>query len=103
VSCAILAGGGLKTGQAIGSTNRLGEHAETRPVHFQEVAATLYHAVGVDVSKATINDPGVWTRPITFAMQLTRDASQGLFEYACHEGNLGLEHILSAARAEERR
>jgi hypothetical protein len=57
VSCAILAGGGLKTGQAIGSTNRLGEHAETRPVHFQEVAATLYHAVGVDVSKATINDP----------------------------------------------
>jgi hypothetical protein len=57
VSCAILAGGGLKTGQAIGSTNRLGERAELRPCHFQEVMATLYHSLGIDVSKATINDP----------------------------------------------
>jgi hypothetical protein len=57
VSCAILAGGGMKTGQAIGSTNRLGEHAELRPTHFQEVVATLYHSLGIDVSKVTINDP----------------------------------------------
>jgi hypothetical protein len=55
------------------------------------------------VWQATIKDPAVWTRPITFAMQLTRDATQPLFEYACHECNLGLEHILSAARAEERK
>src|SRR5262249_13691621 len=34
VSCAILAGGGLRTGQAIGATNRLGEFAKERPVHF---------------------------------------------------------------------
>lgn len=57
VSCAIMAGGGMRTGQAIGSTNRLGESAEDRPVHFQEVMATLYHNVGIDVSKATIIDP----------------------------------------------
>ena len=57
VSCAILAGGGMKTGQAIGSTNRLGEFAETRPVHFQEIIATLYHNVGIDVSQATVRDP----------------------------------------------
>ena len=57
VSCAILAGGAIKTGQAIGSTNRLGEHAELRPCHFQEVVATLYHSAGIDVTKATINDP----------------------------------------------
>lgn len=56
VSCAILAGGGLKTGQAIGSTNRLGESAETRPCHFQEVMATLYHAVGINCATATVND-----------------------------------------------
>jgi hypothetical protein len=56
VSCAILAGGGLRTGQAIGSTNRLGESAETRPCHFQEVMATLYHAVGINCSLATVND-----------------------------------------------
>ena len=57
VSCALIAGGGLKTGQAIGSTNRLGEHAATRPVTFGEIFATLWHAMGVDPETTTINDP----------------------------------------------
>jgi uncharacterized protein (DUF1501 family) len=57
VSCAILAGGGLKTGQVIGSTNRLGEYAATRPVAFGEIFATLWHTLGVDPETATINDP----------------------------------------------
>jgi len=49
----------------------------------------------------TINDPSTWTRPWTYTMQLTKDSSQPLFEYGCHEGNYGLRNILSAARAEE--
>ncbi len=49
-------GGGLRTGQAIGSTNRLGEHPKDRPVHFQEVFATLYHNLGIDVHSATVPD-----------------------------------------------
>jgi hypothetical protein len=57
VSCALLAGGGMKTGQAIGATNRLGEHAKERPVHFQEIIATLYHNLGIDPATTTINDP----------------------------------------------
>lgn len=56
VSCALLAGGGLKNGQVIGSTNRLGEHAKDRPVHMQEIVATLYHALGIDVGTATLTD-----------------------------------------------
>ena len=52
--------------------------------------------------EVTFDDPEVWTRPWTFVMPLTRDDGQQIFEYACHEGNLGLEHILSGARAEER-
>jgi uncharacterized protein DUF1501 len=47
VSCALLAGGGMRTGQVIGSTNRLGEYAKDRPVSFQEVWATLYHNLGL--------------------------------------------------------
>jgi hypothetical protein len=35
-------------------------------------------------------------------MPLKRDASSPMFEYACHEGNLGLANILSAARAADR-
>jgi hypothetical protein len=51
----------------------------------------------------TVEDPSTWTRPWTFAMNLTKkDASQQPFEYACHEGNYGLRNILSGARAEER-
>jgi hypothetical protein len=57
VSCAFLAGGGMRTGQAIGATNRLGEYAKDRPVTMQEVVATLYHNLGIDVNRATITDP----------------------------------------------
>jgi uncharacterized protein (DUF1501 family) len=50
VSCAIMAGGGIRAGQVIGATNRLGEYAEDRPVTFQEVLATLYRNVGLNLS-----------------------------------------------------
>jgi hypothetical protein len=56
VSCCLLAGGGMKTGQVIGSTNRLGEVPQDRPVHYQEVFATLYNRLGIDVGAATIPD-----------------------------------------------
>ncbi len=56
VSCALLAGGGMKTGQVIGSTDRLGGEAVDRPVHIQEVLATLYANVGIDVNLATVRD-----------------------------------------------
>jgi hypothetical protein len=56
VSCALLAGGGLKTGQAIGTTTRDGGEPEERPVHFQDVFATLYHALGIDVARAQVVD-----------------------------------------------
>jgi uncharacterized protein (DUF1501 family) len=57
VSCAYMAGGGMRTGQVIGATNRLGEHAANRPVTFAEVVATLYHNLGVNPSTSTIIDP----------------------------------------------
>ncbi len=50
----------------------------------------------------TYDDAKTWTKPWTFAMRLTKDPSQQIFEYACHEGNYGLRNILSAARAEEK-
>lgn len=56
VCCALLAGGGMKTGQVIGSTDRLGAEADDRPVHFQEVFATMYHQMGIDVDTATVQD-----------------------------------------------
>ena len=51
VGGALLAGGGLRYGQVVGSTTRLGEEPRTRPVHFREVFATLYHRLGIDVDE----------------------------------------------------
>jgi hypothetical protein len=56
VHAALLAGGGMKTGQVIGSTNRLAEVADDRPVHMQEVFATVYKNLGIDVATTTIPD-----------------------------------------------
>jgi len=48
----------------------------------------------------TVSDPETWTRPWTAKLPWNR--IDGLvYEYACHEGNLGMEHMLSAARAAE--
>ncbi len=50
----------------------------------------------------TVSDPETWTRPWTAKLPWNR--IDGLiYEYACHEGNLGLEHMLSAARAAEKK
>ena len=43
-------------GQVIGSTDRQGAEAKDRPVHFQEVLATLYHTLGIDANQATVPD-----------------------------------------------
>jgi hypothetical protein len=56
VACALLAGGGMRTGQVIGATDRLAAEAVERPVHFQEVFATLYHNLGIDVALTTLTD-----------------------------------------------
>ena len=50
LSCALLAGGGMKTGQVIGSSNRLAERAASRPVTHQEIFATLYKNMGMDLN-----------------------------------------------------
>lgn len=56
VCSALLAGGGMKTGQVIGSTDRLGGEADDLPVTFQEVFATIYHNLGIDLHSQRIFD-----------------------------------------------
>lgn len=52
-----LAGGGFKTGQVIGATNRLGEQPIDRPVSLQQLFATLYHQLGIDPESTVLTDP----------------------------------------------
>ena len=57
VGMAMLAGGGMQVGQVIGATDRMASTATERPVSYQDVFATLYHNLGIDPHKTTIDDP----------------------------------------------
>ena len=56
-SFALMAGGGMNTGQVIGATDKDGGTPVDRPVKFQEVFATLYHCIGIDPTRTTVTDP----------------------------------------------
>jgi hypothetical protein len=58
---AVLAGGGLKTGQVVGSTNSKGESPKDRPLGPEDLWATLYHVLGIDTDTEFVNQAG---RPI---------------------------------------
>ncbi len=58
VNDAVLAGGGMRTGQVIGETNKFAEEAIKRPIKFQEVFATLYHKMGLDAHRDRVFDGG---------------------------------------------
>ncbi|MFN0055026.1 MAG: DUF1501 domain-containing protein [Planctomycetales bacterium] len=56
VGCGLLAGGGFRSGQVIGATDRLGATVAQRPVHFGEVFASLYRHLGLDPHAALLTD-----------------------------------------------
>jgi hypothetical protein len=49
----------------------------------------------------TVDDRTTWTRPWTFSIPLTLSDREHILEFACHEGNYAVPHILSAGRASE--
>ncbi len=53
---ALFAGGGVRGGQVIGSSDSLGGEPRDRPVTPAEVAATVYHALGLD-PRTTLRGP----------------------------------------------
>jgi hypothetical protein len=62
VNGALLAGGGMPTGQVIGATDKFGAYATVRPVHYRDLLATVYHNLGIDPHSA-IRD--MLDRPVT--------------------------------------
>jgi hypothetical protein len=49
-----------------------------------------------------VEDPLTWEQPWTLRMTITKQPDYEIYEYACHEGNMALRHILSGERAYER-
>ena len=52
----LLGGGGMPTGQIIGSTSKFGEAPVDRPTHYLEVFATLYQNLGINPNSLLMND-----------------------------------------------
>jgi uncharacterized protein (DUF1501 family) len=61
VNGALLAGGGMKTGQVIGSTDKDAGYARDNPIHYHDVLATIYHNLGIDPHSMVMD---VANRPI---------------------------------------
>lgn len=49
-----------------------------------------------------VDDPLTWEEPWTMRMTLTQQPGYEIYEYACHEGNIALEHILMGERSYEK-
>ncbi len=57
VGMCLMAGGGMRTGQVIGETDRDAATAISRPIHYQEVFATLYRNLGITPQGLALHDP----------------------------------------------
>ncbi len=57
----LIGGGGIRGGQIVGSTNRLGEAPKDRPLTAGDLHATIYHVLGIDPQASFLNHAG---RPI---------------------------------------
>jgi hypothetical protein len=85
-------------------TSRFSDKANFRGAGPELQLVERYRLVDGDTLQyqVTINDPGTWTRPWTVSLPMSRSSEQ-IYEYACHEGNHGLEGILKGSRAEDKR
>jgi uncharacterized protein (DUF1501 family) len=48
--------GGMQMGQVVGRSNARGEHVVSRPISPEDVAATVYHHLGINGEKTMFND-----------------------------------------------
>ena len=57
VAPALLAGGPLRGGQVLGTTDRTAAAVTSRPIPYHDIFATLYHTLGINPLRTTIVDP----------------------------------------------
>ncbi|MCA9041436.1 MAG: DUF1501 domain-containing protein [Planctomycetaceae bacterium] len=48
VNCALMAGGGMNVGFALGKTDKIAGEAVDRPIHYTDILATVYHNLGIE-------------------------------------------------------
>lgn len=64
VMSVVLAGGGLRTGQVLGESDARAQYPKTDPIAPEQVVATIYHQLGIDLTKVYHSPLG---RPLPIA------------------------------------
>ena len=84
----------------IGTTGSPGEN--DTPVSEQAKLTERFTMTGPDsiVYEFTWTDPVVFTQPWSARLEWQRDDDFGIYEYACHEGNVQVRNFVTASRAE---
>ena len=72
------------------------------PVSEQASLVERFTMTGPDsiVYEFTWEDPVVFTQPWSARLDWVRDDDFGIYEYACHEGNVQIRNFITASRAE---
>ncbi len=84
-------------------TTNYSEASSTSPRTVEKVNIERLTRIGNSALqyRFTSNDPGNYSAPYTREIVFDKTPDK-IYEYACHEGNYGMEYILSGHRAEER-
>jgi len=67
----VLAGGGVKRGLILGTSDALGELPKDRPIGIQDVYATMYHLLGIDFQKSYLNEANRPVQIINYGKPIT--------------------------------
>ena len=87
-----------------GKTGSYGRNGDGNPTTTALRLFERFRLVDADTLRyeVQVDDPQTWVRAWTVSFPLQRDVSYVLYEYACHEGNYAMRHVLSASRAADR-
>jgi len=69
--CTVLAGGGFKGGKIVGESDETGEQVANRPVHSQDLLASMYELLGIDPESKMPNPMGLNVQVMPEAKRLT--------------------------------
>jgi hypothetical protein len=94
----------VETTNFLGNTTGVGGNGGGPPTSDALHVIERFTRVAPDVLnyEVSITDPKTFTKPVRLLLPLTTQADYQVLPYECHEGNLALHNILSAARAEDR-
>jgi hypothetical protein len=87
------------------NSNHIGGAGSRYPSYSRDARLTeRFTRIDADTIRyeATVDDPRMWTQSWTVAFPLKRDPGYDLFEYACHEQNYSMPHMLRGERIEEK-